>query len=275
MNVTEVKTCASPIKDIVEIKNLKKDSTILIALIKSKFVIGEEIVIPNTESKFKLVENNMNLIFDEIRNDSNNDSFVSKLRLEENKVFNSKRIEKKSINYFYTYYPEHKAETGHISYEIFEFSKKTIENNDLYHIDLFDKFVNMFNKYVIKYLLNFYNEIAICCVPSHDDCGFIYNEMSFVIKNVKKKYKPGTIIDGSDILYRKYEIEKAAYNNVTRIFKRQYDSLDIRYKNIIKDKTVLLIDDIYTSGHSINACKQKLLENGAKEVILFTFARTR
>ena len=140
---------------------------------------------------------------------------------------------------------------------------------------MFEKYVNIFNKYVIKYLISKKELFVICCVPSHNECDKINNTMSAVIKSVKNKYLEKFFIDGSNVLYRKYAIEKSSYNNCFRSLKKQYDSLIVKNSELIKEKTVLLIDDFYTTGSSINACKKILLENGAKKVILFTFGRTR
>jgi predicted amidophosphoribosyltransferase len=42
----------------------------------------------------------------------------------------------------------------------------------------------------------------------------------------------------------------------------------------LKRKSVLLIDDVYTSGATVNECSRVLLRGGAKEVTVLTFART-
>ncbi len=43
-------------------------------------------------------------------------------------------------------------------------------------------------------------------------------------------------------------------------------------KNIIKDKAVLLVDDIFTTGSTAEACSTALKEAGAKQVYVLTFA---
>jgi ComF family protein len=42
----------------------------------------------------------------------------------------------------------------------------------------------------------------------------------------------------------------------------------------IKGKSLLVVDDVYTSGATANECSRTLLRAGAKEVYVFTLART-
>lgn len=51
-------------------------------------------------------------------------------------------------------------------------------------------------------------------------------------------------------------------------------SYKIRNSHIIKDKTVLLIDDVYTTGATTEEAKKILLQSGAKKVIILTLAKT-
>lgn len=41
----------------------------------------------------------------------------------------------------------------------------------------------------------------------------------------------------------------------------------------VKDKAILLVDDIYTSGATVNECSRTLMRGGAKEVYVLTLAR--
>jgi len=41
----------------------------------------------------------------------------------------------------------------------------------------------------------------------------------------------------------------------------------------VEDKRVLLIDDVYTTGATVNECANVLLKAGAKEVAVYTLAR--
>ena len=42
----------------------------------------------------------------------------------------------------------------------------------------------------------------------------------------------------------------------------------------IDNKNVLLVDDVYTSGATVNECSRTLTKGGAKQVYVLTFART-
>jgi competence protein ComFC len=42
----------------------------------------------------------------------------------------------------------------------------------------------------------------------------------------------------------------------------------------LKGKNLLLIDDVYTSGATVNECSRVLLHDGAKDVYVLTLART-
>lgn len=45
-------------------------------------------------------------------------------------------------------------------------------------------------------------------------------------------------------------------------------------KNVLKNKTVLVVDDVYTTGATLNSITQTLLKAGAKQVYGATFAHT-
>jgi ComF family protein len=48
--------------------------------------------------------------------------------------------------------------------------------------------------------------------------------------------------------------------------------VNVRYKKLLEGKRVLLIDDIYTTGATIDTCAGELLQSGAKEVFFLTVA---
>ena len=55
---------------------------------------------------------------------------------------------------------------------------------------------------------------------------------------------------------------------------RNVDQAFAARKQFVTDKTVLLIDDVLTSGATANACARALKRAGAKRVFVLTAART-
>ena len=49
--------------------------------------------------------------------------------------------------------------------------------------------------------------------------------------------------------------------------------IDDTYKYLLKDKRILLIDDVFTTGSTVDECSKILKKHTAKEVIVLTLAR--
>lgn len=50
-------------------------------------------------------------------------------------------------------------------------------------------------------------------------------------------------------------------------------AFELNSERPVKGKTVLLVDDVYTSGATVNECSRTLRKSGAKEVFVLTLAR--
>ncbi|AIL13193.1 hypothetical protein IM40_06275 [Candidatus Paracaedimonas acanthamoebae] len=61
---------------------------------------------------------------------------------------------------------------------------------------------------------------------------------------------------------------KEREKNVSNAFK-----LKEKYKQLIRNKHILLIDDVFTSGATVRACTKVLKKSGAKQVDILTLAR--
>lgn len=51
------------------------------------------------------------------------------------------------------------------------------------------------------------------------------------------------------------------------------NAFEVKRPNLIKDKNILLVDDVFTSGATASACAKELKKAGAKKVYVFTIAR--
>ena len=112
---------------------------------------------------------------------------------------------------------------------------------------------------------------AISIVPSHIEKSCNDNSPLSIV--AKKLVKSNNLIDATNCLIRTKKIDKLS-NGGNRSCSVHYNSICVKYPSIISNKSVLLLDDITTTGNSLNACKQLLLEAGASEVCMLAVAKT-
>ncbi|MFV0504413.1 MAG: ComF family protein [Lachnospirales bacterium] len=97
-----------------------------------------------------------------------------------------------------------------------------------------------------------------------------YNQSDFIAKMVSDilniEYKKILIRVKNTIPQSKLSVE-SRYKNLNNVFElnRNFD---------IMNKNILLVDDIYTSGSTVNNCAKVLMKNGARSVVTFTLAMT-
>lgn len=53
------------------------------------------------------------------------------------------------------------------------------------------------------------------------------------------------------------------------------EAFEVKNPDILVGKTLLLVDDIFTTGATVNECSQVLIKAGAKQVLVLTLARGR
>ena len=111
---------------------------------------------------------------------------------------------------------------------------------------------------------------CICVVPSHDPEKTISG-----IRLLAQKLADSSndITDCTGCVIRKFKIPKlSAGGNRNSLL--QYMSIEIRDVDEIHGKTVVLLDDVMTTGNSMKAGMDRILEAGAVKVLCFALAQT-
>lgn len=130
------------------------------------------------------------------------------------------------------------------------------------------KAIEHFANYFVN-TLRIVGGVVICAVPSHDP----QKKQSGVHLVINEISRMSHSINGGHILVRNKKVDKAATGG-TRSRQIHLNSIIVSDPAFIKDKNVLLLDDVSTTGCSITACREILLSGGAKAVKLFPFSKT-
>ena len=104
-------------------------------------------------------------------------------------------------------------------------------------------------------------------VPSHTKGGVSEGLMALV-RNVAKDFN---FINANNILLRYNGVQKAAAGGVRGV---QVHAESIRVTEEINNLTVSLFDDVASTGCSLQACLELLLQTGASRVAMIALGRT-
>ena len=114
-------------------------------------------------------------------------------------------------------------------------------------------------------------QVVITTVPSSDATCISSGIIDLSKKLIQSQQN---LIYGTACIKRIKSIFKQSNSSEKRTKKRHKDSIEIQNKSLIKNQKVILLDDVLTTGNTVNACQELLLEAGAKEVKIIVLAKT-
>ncbi len=159
----------------------------------------------------------------------------------------------------------------HISYFYYEGAVKTLVKRFKFRNT--PQLVSIMSDYMANRINDKYNDFTfdfITFVPSSLMKFLIrgYNPAQLLAQNISKKLD----IPLKNVLGAKFRLLPQKYSKQNR---RKSVKGKFYVKNIdIKDKRILLIDDIMTSGSTMSECARVMKRAGAKEILCSTFAIT-
>jgi ComF family protein len=96
-----------------------------------------------------------------------------------------------------------------------------------------------------------------------------YNQAQIIANNISKYLdipcNNDCLVRIKDTKPQKNLSDKERINNTKKAFK-------VVMSSVVMDKKILICDDIYTTGNTINSCAKELLNSGAKEIYFCTLA---
>lgn len=161
-----------------------------------------------------------------------------------------------------TYYPQHHREHND------PLSKDILRLKDQYS-SISDK-QEVIRKYtnVMRTLLHTDSTFVICVMPN--SCR---GSNSSGLRDIAKNLSLPPIIDGTGVLERIQELP-AKHLGGPRNYQKEIDSLRVSARNIIRNRIVLLLDDVTTTGTSLRAGRDTLLKAHAADVVCFALGKT-
>lgn len=112
-------------------------------------------------------------------------------------------------------------------------------------------------------------DVTLCVVPSHQRSTTNESGIACLARRLANNGR----IDKVDFLLRKETIDKLAHGG-SRDIKAQLDSIYTNDELSVSDEVVLIVDDVTTSGASLEACNQILMEHGAKRVAMLALGQS-
>ena len=97
-----------------------------------------------------------------------------------------------------------------------------------------------------------------------------YNQTELIVREISKRADIKLV---TNCLYKvKNNVPQSTLNKDDRI-ENVKNAYIIKNSKIIKDKRVIILDDIYTTGSTVNECSKLLKQNNVKEILVMTIAK--
>jgi predicted amidophosphoribosyltransferase len=158
------------------------------------------------------------------------------------------------------------------------FTFGTCKRNDQGKVDDFGLMVLRLKNYADSIALDYFFELVnpqlekglpVVAVPS----STVDKTNSGIVKLAKMLSKPETgRIDATSCLVRKISVKPNHMGGEPSISKH-LNSIEVFEQHFIQGQIVILLDDVYTSGNTLAACTQLLMEAGAAEVKQYALLR--
>ena len=135
-------------------------------------------------------------------------------------------------------------------------------------------------EHIVKYLVDMYatwNVFAdiITCVPMFElketERGFNQSKI------IAKKFAEFVKVPFVELCAKVVDTPSQTSLNTKERIENVKDSFNFKseYKKLIKNKTILIIDDVVTTGATTSELSKVLIEHGAKECYVLSFAHTK
>ena len=142
-------------------------------------------------------------------------------------------------------------------------------NDQSYLYKIFSKIVIKNEK--VRAILENYDIITPVPIHTRRKAQRGYNQSELIAKEIANQVKK--------IKYEGHVLKKVKHtvpqSSLTKEQRKQnaQNVYKIMHQEKIKNKRIVLLDDIYTTGNTAKACAKILKENGAKKIIVLTIAK--
>ena len=160
------------------------------------------------------------------------------------------------------YYHKYRLKNG-------EVNPKFYENDSGCILDLKEKKCDTIADYLDYLDELFKKDISICVVPSHEASSTNDSGIARLARGLAQRGRK----DKVDFLLRKTTVEKRAAGG-DRSYQSQRESIKINPDISVLEDTVIVMDDVTTTGNSLQACRDILLDAGASHVAMYAIGKT-